>query len=191
MMTNALLFLLHTILGLFILALMLRFYLQLTRAPFQNPACQAIVVITNFAVRPLRRVIPSWGNIDLSTLLLAYVSQLLLELASLWLKDFPLFVAGNSVLLALLGLAAINLLKLSIYIFMYAVVIQAVLSWINAYTPVTPVLDALTRPVLQPVRRVLPTAGGIDFSPLVVIVVAQLLLIILVSPLEQHFLRLF
>jgi len=49
----------------------------------------------------------------------------------------------------------------------------------------------LTRPVLQPVRRVLPTAGGIDFSPLVVIVVAQLLLIILVSPLEQHFLRLF
>jgi YggT family protein len=191
MMTNALQFLLHTILGLFILALMLRFYLQLTRAPFQNPVSQAIVVLTNFAVRPVRRVIPAWDGIDLSTLLLAFLAQLLLEVASLWLNDFPLFVAGSPVFLAVLGLAAMQLLKLSIYIFMYAVVIQAILSWINSYTPITPVLDALTRPVLQPVRRYLPTAGGIDFSPLVVIIVAQLLLIILVVPLEQHFLRLF
>jgi YggT family protein len=191
MINHALLFLLHTLLGLFTLALLLRFYLQLTRAPFQNPACQAVVVMTNFLVRPLRRIIPSWGSIDLTTLLLAYLSQLLLELGSLWLNDFPLFVAGNPVLFALLGLALVGLLKLSIYIFMYTVVIQAVLSWINTYTPITAVLDALTRPVLQPVRRYLPTAGGIDFSPLVVIVVAQLLLIILVVPLEQHFLRLF
>lgn len=191
MMINALQFLLHTILGLFILALMLRFYLQLTRAPFQNPVSQAIVVLTNFAVRPVRRVIPAWGGVDLSTLLLAYLAQLLLEVASLWLNDFPLFVAGSPVFLALLGLAAVELLKLSIYIFMYAVIIQAILSWINSYTPVTPVLDALTRPVLQPVRRYLPNTGGIDFSPLVIIIVAQLLLIILVMPLEQHFHRLF
>lgn len=191
MITNALQFLLHTLLGLFTLALLLRFYLQLTRAPFHNPASQAIVAMTNFAVRPVRRVIPAWGNIDLSTLLLAYLSQLLLELGSLWLNDFPLFVAGSPVFLALLGLAAVDLLRLSIYIFMYAVVIQAVLSWFQSYTPITSVLDALTRPVLQPVRRLLPTAGGIDFSPLVVIIVAQLLLIVLVAPLEQQFLRLF
>ncbi len=191
MITTALQFLLHTILGLFILALVLRFYLQLTRAPFQNPVSQAIVVLTNFAVRPVRRVVPAIGGIDLSTLLLAYLAQLLLEVISLWLNDFPLFVAGSPVLLSLLGVAAVALLKLSIYIFMYAVVIQAILSWINNYTPITPVLDALTRPVLQPVRRLLPTAGGIDFSPLVVIIIAQLLLIILVAPLEQHFHRLF
>lgn len=191
MITNALQFLLHTLLGLFTLALLLRFYLQLTRAPFQNPASQAVVAITNFLVRPLRRVVPSWGNMDLSTLLLAYLSQLLLELGTLWINDFPLMVAGSPVFLALLGLAAVDLIKLSIYIFMYAVVIQAILSWIHTYTPITSVLDALTRPVLQPVRRHLPMAGGLDFSPLVVIVVAQLLLIVLVAPLEQHFLRLF
>jgi YggT family protein len=191
MITNALQFLLHTILGLFILALMLRFFLQLTRAPFQNPISQAIVVLTNFAVRPVRRIVPALGGIDLSTLLLAYLAQLLLEVASLWLNDFPLFVAGSPVLLSLLGISAVELLKLSIYIFMYAAIIHAILTWVNSYTPVTPVLDALTRPVLQPVRRLLPTAGGIDFSPLVVIIIAQLLLIILVTPLEQHFHRLF
>ena len=191
MITNALQFLLHTILGLFTLALLLRFYMQLMHAPFHNPVSQAVVVVTNFIVKPVRRFIPAWGNIDLSTLILAYLTQLLLELGSLWLNDFPLFVAGSPVLLALLGLALIGLLKLSIYIFMYAVVIQAVLSWVNTYTPVTPVLDALTRPLLNPVRRMLPTAGGIDFSPLVVIVLAQLLLIVLIAPLEMQFLRLF
>ncbi|HEU4709618.1 MAG TPA: YggT family protein [Methylophilaceae bacterium] len=191
MINNALQFLLHTLLGLFTLVLMLRFYLQLTRAPFHNPASQAIVVMTNFLVRPVRRIVPAWGNIDLSTLLLAYLIQFLLEIGTLWLNDFPLFVAGSPVFLALLGLAAVDLLKLSIYIFMYAVVIQAVLSWIQTYTPITTALDALTRPVLQPIRRVLPTAGGIDFSPLVVIVLAQLLLIVLVAPLEQQFIRLF
>lgn len=191
MITNALLFLLHTLLGLFTLALLLRFYMQLMRAPFHNPVSQAVVTVTNFIVKPVRRTIPAWGNIDLSTLILAYLTQLLLELGSLWLKDFPLFVAGSPVLLALLGLALVGLLKLSIYIFMYAVVIQAILSWINSYTPVTPVLDALTRPLLNPIRRLLPTAGGIDFSPLVVIIIAQLLLIVLISPLEMQFVRLF
>lgn len=191
MITNALLFLLHTLLGLFTLALLLRFYMQLMRAPFHNPVSQAVVTVTNFIVKPVRRIIPAWGNIDLSTLILAYLTQLLLELGSLWLKDFPLFVAGSPVLLALLGLALVGLLKLSIYIFMYAVVIQAILSWINSYTPVTPVLDALTRPLLNPIRRLLPTAGGIDFSPLVVIIIAQLLLIVLISPLEMQFVRLF
>lgn len=191
MIVNALEFLLSTILGLFTIALLLRFFLQLTHAPFQNPFSQAVVVMTNFIVRPLRRVIPSWGSLDLTTLLLAFLSQALLEVGILWLNDFPLFVAGSPVLLAVLGLALVNLLKLSIYIFLYAVVIQAVLSWFHSYTPVTPVLEALTRPVLRPIRKFLPAAGGIDFSPLVALIALQLLIIILIAPLEQHFLRLF
>lgn len=191
MINNALQFLLHTILGLFTLAVLLRFYLQLTGAPFKNPASQAIVSLTNFVVIPLRRLIPGWGGLDFATLILAFVAQLLLQLATLWLSDFPLFVAGNQVWLALLGLALIGLLKLSIYIFLYAVFLQAILSWVNPYTVITPVLDALTRPLLKPVRNLIPTAGGLDLSPLVIFIGAELLLILVVAPLEQQFLRLF
>jgi YggT family protein len=191
MISNALQFLLHTILGLFTLAVLLRFYLQLTGAPFKNPASQAVVALTNFVVIPLRRLIPGWGGLDFATLILAFVAQLLLQLGTLWLSDFPLFVAGNLVWVALLGLAMIGLLKLSIYIFLYAVLLQAILSWVSPYTLITPVLDALTRPLLKPLRNRIPTAGGLDLSPLVVFIGAELLLILIVAPLEQQFLRLF
>ena len=191
MISNALEFLLQTILGLFTLAVLLRFYLQLTGAPFQNPASQAVVAVTNFAVRPIRRLIPGWGGLDFATLILAYVTQFLLQLGTMWLRDFPLLVAGDSVWVALLGLALIGLLKLSIYIFLYAVLLQAILSWVNPYTPMTAVLDALTRPLLRPLRKHIPLAGGIDFSPLIVFIVAELLLMLLIAPLEQQFLRLF
>lgn len=191
MIINALLFLLNTILGLFTLAVLLRFYLQLMNAPFQNPASQAVIALTNFAVKPLRRIIPSWGGLDLTTLLLAFVAQLLLQLGMLWLRDFPLLVAADSVWVAVLGLTVIGVLKLSIYIFLYAVILQAILSWINPYNPMTPVLDALTRPLLKPLRKRIPTAGGIDLSPLVIFIVAELLLIVVIAPLEQQFLKLF
>jgi YggT family protein len=187
MITNALLFLLQTLLGLFTLAVLLRFYLQLTSAPFQNPVSQAIVALTNFAVKPLRRLIPSWRKLDLSTLLLAYFSQFLLQLGIQWLRDFPLLIAGQAVWGALLGLALIGVLKLSIYIFLFAVFIQAILSWTNPYTPMASVLDALTRPILNPLRRHIPMAGGVDLTPLVVFICAQLLLILLIWPLEQQF----
>ena len=191
MISNALEFLLQTILGLFTLAVLLRFYLQLTGAPFKNPASQTVVVLTNFAVRPLRRIIPGWGGLDFATLFLAYIAQFLLQVGTLWLRDFPLLVAGNSIWIALFGLSLIGLLKLSIYIFLYAVLLQAILSWVNPYTPITPVLDALTKPLLKPVRKYMPATSGIDFSPLVVFIGAELLLILVITPLEQQFLRFF
>jgi len=190
MIENGLDFLLHTLLGLFVLTVMLRFYMQLTNAPFRNPFSQAVVSITNFAVIPIRRIIPSWGKIDLSTLILAFLIQFLLEFASLWIHDFPIMVADGSAWLALLGLAFIGIAKLSVYIFLYATIAQAILSWVNPHTPIGPVLDALTRPILMPIRRIVPMSGGMDFSPLVAFIVAQLLLIMLITPLEQQFLRL-
>lgn len=187
MITDGLLFLLHTLLGLFTLAVLLRFYLQLTGAPFQNPASQVVVALTNFIVKPLRRVIPGWKNLDTSTLLLAYLSQFLLQLGIGWLGDFPFRVASNAAWSALSGLALVGVIKLSIYIFLYAVVIQAILSWINPYTQMAPVLDALTRPLLRPLRRYIPTASGIDLTPLIVFIGAELLLIMLIFPLEKQF----
>jgi YggT family protein len=191
MIANALSFLLHTILGLFTLAVLLRFYLQLTGAPFHNPASQAVVALTNFAVRPLRRIVPGWRGLDISTLLLAFVGQFLLQLGTLWLHDFPLLVAGHVIWIVLIGLALVGVLKLSVYIFLYAVLLQAILSWINPYTPITPVLNALTEPLLRPLRRYIPSAGGIDLTPLAVFILAEMLLIVVVAPLEQQLLRMF
>lgn len=191
MINNALQFLLHTILGLFTLALLLRFYLQLTRAPFQNPVSQAIVAITNFAVKPVRRFIPGIAGVDTSTLLLAFITQFLLQTGSKLISNYPLLVADNTIWIALLGLAFVGLLKLSIYIFLYAVFLQAILSWVNPYTILTPVLDALTRPVLKPLRNRIPTAGGFDLTPLVVFILAELILIVVITPTEMQLLRLF
>jgi YggT family protein len=191
MIANALQFILQTIFGLFTLAVLLRFYLQLTGAPFKNPVSQAVIAVTNFAVKPLRRVIPGWGGIELSTLLLAYVTQFILLLSLRWLSDFPFLVAGGAVWIGLLGLALIEVLKLSIYIFLYAVIAQAILSWLSPYNPLTPALDALTNPILRPLRRLIPTAGGFDFTPIIVFIIAQLLLMLVIAPLELQFMKIF
>ena len=189
MIASALAFILQTIFGLFTLVLLLRFYLQLTRAPFQNPVSQAVVAVTNFIVKPVRRIIPGYRGIDLTTLLLAYLSQFILLLLLRWLGDFPFLVAGSGIWISLFGLALVEILKLSIYIFLYAVIAQAILSWINPYNQLTPLLDALTRPILAPLRRLIPTAGGFDFSPIIVFIVAQLLIMLVITPLEVQFLR--
>jgi YggT family protein len=191
MLVNALDFLFSTVLGLLTVAFLLRCYLHLTGAPFHNPVSQTVVALTNFAVRPLRRVMPAWGWLDTSSLLLAFATQLLLQLMLLWLHDFPVLVAGTQVYLALLGLALLGLIKYSLYIMLYAVILQAILSWINPYTPLAPVLDSLTRPLLRPLRRLVPLTGGIDLTPLLLFIIIELLLMLMLMPLEQQLLRLF
>lgn len=191
MVSQALEFLLNTFLGLLTLAFLLRFFLQLTGAPFHNPVSQAVVRLTNFAVRPLRRVIPSWGWLDTTSLALAFLTQLILQSCILWLYDFPLLVAEPQVYLALLALAVLSIFKISLYIILYAVILQAVMSWINPHTVLSPVLDSLTRPLLRPLRRRMPYTAGVDLSPLIVFVAVQLLLMLLVAPLERLLMQLF
>ncbi len=185
MLNNILLFLLEAVFGIMTFAFLLRFYFQLTRASFQHPFAQLIVTLTNFAVTPLRRILPSLGKIDISTLLLAYKTQLLLFLLSLLLKGFPLFVAGAHVWLVILGLALLGVLSASLSIFLYAVLIQAVLSWVNPHTPIAPTLNSLTYPILRLLRKYIPPAGQFDLSPLVFIIFAQLILTTILLPLEN------
>ena len=187
MLINALTFLLQTILGLLILAFLIRFYLQLTRTSFQNSLAQTVITVTNFAVKPLRRILPSLRNIDLSTLILAYVTQLLLQIGLLLLQGFPLIVAGNQVWLSVIGLAFIGTIKLSIYIFIGAVLMQAVISWVSPYSAISPMLSTFTAPVIRPLRKVFTSANGLDFSPLVFTIAAQLIIITIVVPLESYF----
>ena len=131
MLNNAILFLLKTLLDLLTIAFLLRFYFQLTKVSFQTQAAQLIVSLTNFAVKPTRRIVPSIGRLDLSTLLLAYSTQVVLSLLSFWLKGFPFLIVGSQIWLVILGIAALSIASMSLTIFLYAVLIQAILSWVN------------------------------------------------------------
>lgn len=193
MLSNALLFLLETILGLLTLAFLLRFYFQLTRVSFQNPAAEMLLTLTNFAVIPVRKLLATVNNIgfkkwDIATLLLAWISQALLKVTTLLFKGFPFLVADNAIWGNVLFAALISIISISVAIFMYATLIQAVLSWINPHTAIAPILNNLTQPILNFIRKIVPMAGNIDLSPLVLIIFAQLLLTTILMPLEYSLL---
>jgi YggT family protein len=189
-MNQALIFLLDTFLGLFALALLLRFYLQTVRAPARNPFSQFLAALTNFAVVPVRRVVPGLRGYDLSTLLLAWLTELLLVALVLALKGYDLGPAIGSAVIGVMALAAVKLLRLFLYILMVAVFAQAILSWGSPHNPAMSVLNSLTRPFLGLVQRRIPPVGGVDLSPLFVLVACQLLLMWPVALLEQTVTRL-
>ena len=193
MLLNVLLFLVHTLLSLLSALFLLRFYFQLCKVSFQNPAAEWVLVLSQFAVKPTRRILSVFKNfglsrVDLSTLLLAYLSQLTLFSLTLWLKDFPLIVAGSQIWPSLLGLAMMGVMNISLTIFLYAVLLQAVLSWLNPLTALAPLLDSLTTPILTKMRLFIRPIGHIDISPLVFVIGAQLVLATLIMPLENHLL---
>ncbi len=163
---TATIFLVQTVFGFYILAVMLRFLLQCVRADFYNPLVQFLVRITNPPLLPLRRIIPGYRGLDLASVLLAFALQLVEAMLIILLLNQRLSV--DSVLL----LTVAELFKLLINIYLWGIVIQAVLSWFNPDPrhPATRVLAQLTNPLLRPVRRWLPPISGIDLSPMVVVV---------------------
>jgi YggT family protein len=176
---EALAFLVRTVFDLYLLAVVLRFLLQMVRADFYNPVSQFLVKITNPVLIPIRRVVRGYGGVDWPSVLL------MLILKSMQISILALLISGNfPVLTGLLVLSIAELLKLIIYIFMIAVFIQVILSWVSpgAYNPATVMLYQLTEPLLRPARRVIQPVGGMDLSPLLVFIVLQLLIILLVNP---------
>ncbi|WP_374357703.1 YggT family protein [Chitinimonas sp.] len=184
MLSDALSFLVRNLAGFFILNLLLRFYLQVARASFAHPLAQFTVKLTNFAVLPMRRIVPSMGGYDSATLLLAWLSCAVMELSLLMLSHLPFTPLSSNGLIGLALLAILALLQFSLYLLFGAVVMQAILSWVNPYNPLSPILDALTRPYLLPIRRILPSMGGLDLSPFVLILILQLILQFLIGAAE-------
>ncbi|MGB1800181.1 MAG: YggT family protein [Gammaproteobacteria bacterium] len=185
--TEAAVFLIEIIFGLYILAILLRFLLARVRADFYNPLSQFIVKVTNPAIKPLRRIIPGYWGIDWPSIVLLFAVQIVeIILVALVTSGRIPAVEG----LCILTIA--NLIKEVIYVYIFIILIQVVISWINpgAYNPITSLLYQLSEPVLKPVKRLLPPAGGFDFSPLVVLIGFQLMIILLVSPLMDLGLRL-
>jgi YggT family protein len=166
-------FLVDTLFTFFVVLLLLRFHFQWLRVPFRNPVGEFVLATTSWMVMPARRVIPGLAGLDLATLLLAWAVQALGLWIQAGIRGFEP-VIGSVVLIAL-----IDLVRYSLYILVAAVIIQVVFSWLNPYTPVAPVVDALTRPFLRPLRRFVPPIGSFDLTPLVLVVLAQVVLIVL------------
>ena len=161
MLDEALLFLLDVLLQPFAAILLLRFHLQWLRAPLRNPIGEFIMVLTDFLVLRARRFIPAVRGLDSATLLLALLVEMLYLAGLLWAQGHP---SHGFLLPGLLLLAVVKLLKISLYLLMAAVFAQAILSWVNPYTPIAPVLAAVTQRFLQPLRRVVPPLGQVDLS---------------------------
>ena len=176
---TATVFLIQTVFGFYILAVMLRFLLQCVRADFYNPLVQFLVRITNPLLLPLRRFVPGYRGLDLASVVLAFALQLLGVLLVTALFGRSLDIGG------VLLVTVMELLKLLINIYLWGVIIQAVLSWINPDPrhPAARVLAQLTAPLLRPARRLLPPVSGVDLSPVLVVVA-----LIFVSLLLQDFL---
>ena len=175
-------FLISTLFGLYLIAVALRFLLQYVRADFYNPISQFVIALTNPPLRPLRRLIPGFRGIDWPCLVLLLVLKMI-ELGLLGLVYAGRFLAPTG----LLVLSIAELLNLVTYIFIVAVLIQIVLSWVNpdVYNPVTVILHRLTDPLLRPARRLVPPVGGLDFSPVMVLVALQLFVILVIRPLSD------
>lgn len=178
--TDPIVFVVRTLLGLYAAVVLLRFLLQLTRADFYNPLSQLVVKVTTPVLRPLRRLIPGYAGMDLAALVLAWLVKSL-ELFIVALLAAPHFSPFGAPAWALPALVS-----LTIDIFVFSVIIRAILSWLNPdpYHPAARVLDNLTEPVMRPARRLLPPVGGLDLSPVLVLVGLVLLRMLLIPPLN-------
>lgn len=179
-LANPVIFLVRTAFQIYILLVLLRFFLQAVRADFYNPLSQLVVKATAPLLTPLRRVIPPLRGLDTASLMLAW------GLKTLELVLVALLRGGGLQIVLPLLLAIPELVSLAFDIFFWAILIQAILSWIQpgTYSPITAVLDALTAPLLRPARRLLPPMGGLDFSPMIVMVVLVVAKMLVVPPLQ-------
>jgi YggT family protein len=177
--TNPVEFLINTLFGLYILAIMLRFLLAAVRADFYNPISQFLVKVTNPPLLPLRRVLPSAGKLDTSALALMLVLQML---------SFTLIAllrGGHISVGSLLLLSCAELISLFLNVLLFSILVQVIISWINpgTYNPAVSLLYSLTEPVLRPCRRLIPPLSGIDLSPLVALLAIQLAKMLVLPPL--------
>jgi YggT family protein len=180
-MTDPAIFIIDSLFSLYILAVMLRFLLQWSRAEFYNPISQFLVKITHPVLKILRRYIPPVGKIDTSSIVLALSLQMLADYLILMLKGFGIGIGA----LALLSFG--NLVSLLINVFIYAIFARAILSWLNpgSFNATSSVLHSLTEPLLGTCRKFIPDLGGIDLSPLVALMLLQLAKMVVLPPIHQ------
>ncbi len=180
-LSQAAVFLVETVFGIYILMVLLRFLFQLVRADFYNPFSQMLVKLTNPPLLPLRRIIIGLGGIDLASIILLLVLQVLKLFLIVLLHGYTAAPIG------LLVLALAQLLELTVWVFLVTIFVRIIISWLAPYSdhPITGLLISLTEPLMRPARRLLPPISGLDLSPIIVLILLQLTLMLVVQPLTD------
>ena len=155
--------------------LLLRAYMNWLGMPVRNPLAQFVLVLTDWMVMPLRRLVPGLGRIDSASLVGAYLVAVL-QLVLIFLLIGAGVADWPWVKVLLVSLA--QLLRWALYLVMWLAIIHVILSWVNPYAPVAPAMAMLVRPFLAPFQRILPSIGGVDLSPLLLILIVNVLLLV-------------
>ena len=172
MLTQIGVFLVDVVASFFVFMLLARFHFQWLRVSFRNPVGEFVLATTNWIVMPARRLVPGLAGLDLATLVLAWIVQAL----GLWLQASIVGAEPGFGMIA--AVALVDLLRYSLYVLVFAVIAQAVLSWVNPYSPLAPAFDTITRPFLRPLRRYVPPVGNVDLTPLILLVILYVVLIV-------------
>lgn len=168
--------LLETVGALLGVTLLLRAYMNWVGMPSRNPLAQFAIALTDWAVRPLRRVIPAAGRWDTASLVAAYlVAVAMMALTFLLIGAEP----SSWPLPSLFFSALLQVLRWCLYMVFFLTLVHVVLSWVNPFAPVAPAVAMLVRPFLAPFQRILPLIGGIDLSPVLLLIVVNILLLVL------------
>ncbi|WP_375741059.1 YggT family protein [Pseudomonas boanensis] len=172
-LNTAAIYVIQTLGSLYLLIVLLRFILQLVRADFYNPLSQFVVRATKPLLNPLRKIIPGLGGLDLASLVLAILVQLLLMIITLTLMGYG--VGGY--LLQLLIWSIIGITSLFLKVFFFALIVSVILSWVapGSYNPGAQLVNQICEPLLMPFRRFLPNLGGLDISPIFAFIALKLL----------------
>ncbi len=171
--TEALIYIIQTLGSLYLLIVLLRFILQLVRADFYNPLSQFALKATQPLLKPLRRIIPGLGGLDLASLVLAILVQLLLMVVIILIAGANPLSAGPQ----LLVWAIIAVTSLFLKIFFFAMIISVILSWVapGSYNPGAQLVNQICEPLLAPFRKLIPNLGGLDISPIFAFMALHLL----------------
>ncbi len=171
-LNTAAVYILQTLGSMYLLIVLLRFILQLVRANFYNPLCQFIVRATQPLLKPLRKIIPGFGGLDIASLVLAILLQFIL-IALTILLTYGIF--ANPVQMLIWSLIGITALFLKVFFF--ALIISVILSWVaqGSHNPGVELINQICEPVLSPIRRILPSMGGLDLSPIFAFLALKLL----------------
>lgn len=168
----AAIYLVQTLGSLYLLVVLLRFILQLVRADFYNPLSQFIVRATQPLLKPLRKVVPGLGGLDLAALVLALLIQLILVAIIIKLMGYALPNIAQLLIWSVIGVTALFL-----KIFFFALIISVILSWVapQSNNPAAMMVQQLCEPVLAPIRGILPSMGGLDLSPIFAFIALRLI----------------
>ncbi|WP_267257301.1 YggT family protein [Coxiella endosymbiont of Ornithodoros maritimus] len=180
--TNAGIFLVGLIFNLYIIILMLRLLMQKLGVSYYNPISQVVIRLTNIFVSPLQRIIPGFKGFDLAIILLLILLEFIQVLLLFWLGAgyLPKFSGLVIIVIARLGNKFLKL-------YFYAIILRVVMSWIASlqHNPIAEIIFLITEPLMRPIRRLIPSIAGFDFSPIVLLILLELISILVFRPLIE------